>query len=448
MEVTFLVPSLSAVRHRARLVHVDETASATSRMVECLAEGSRSRPRAQARLLRGRERRDQGRRARSAVPESALQPTERGWIAYVVVDGKAVRGCVTARPPHERRARRGARRASPRARRWSRRAPTCSARARPSHAAAAPRTPGTASRSEAPPPRPPTSAPAPALRRRPRRPRRERREVRLTDASIRKPVFAWMLMAAADRLRRGGGSRIGISQIPDVDFPHHHRRADLGGRRARGDRERRRRVVEEALMQVEGDRRHHLHLAAGRGHRHGRARPPRDVDLALQDVQTKVAQAQRAAARRTIDPPVVSKTNPEDQPIMWVGLSGPLPAAGARRLSRATACRSSCRRSRASARSAGRLPRAQRAHLGRRRAARRAGRHRRRTSSPRCSASTWSCPAGRLETAGREVNVRVSARRSTSRRFARHRRSAERDGAAVYLRRRGARRGRLRGRAP
>ncbi len=50
----------------------------------------------------------------------------------------------------------------------------------------------------------------------------------------------------------------------------------------------------------------------------------RDVDLALQDVQTKVAQAQRRLPR-DIDPPVVSKTNPEDQPIMWVGLSGPFP---------------------------------------------------------------------------------------------------------------------------
>src|SRR5205085_12461719 len=48
----------------------------------------------------------------------------------------------------------------------------------------------------------------------------------------------------------------------------------------------------------------------------------RNVDLALQDVQTKVSQAQRQLPK-DVDPPVISKTNPEDQPIMWIGLSGP-----------------------------------------------------------------------------------------------------------------------------
>jgi multidrug efflux pump subunit AcrB len=50
----------------------------------------------------------------------------------------------------------------------------------------------------------------------------------------------------------------------------------------------------------------------------------RDVDLALQDVQAKVSQAQRRLPN-DLDPPVISKTNPEDNPIIWVGLSGPFP---------------------------------------------------------------------------------------------------------------------------
>jgi multidrug efflux pump len=37
-----------------------------------------------------------------------------------------------------------------------------------------------------------------------------------------------------------------------------------------------------------------------------------------------VQQAQRRLPR-DLDPPVISKTNPEDQPIMWVGISGPFP---------------------------------------------------------------------------------------------------------------------------
>ncbi|HET8644879.1 MAG TPA: efflux RND transporter permease subunit, partial [Vicinamibacteria bacterium] len=47
----------------------------------------------------------------------------------------------------------------------------------------------------------------------------------------------------------------------------------------------------------------------------------RNIDAALQDVQTRVAQAGRRLPR-DIDPPVITKNNPEDQPIMWLSLSG------------------------------------------------------------------------------------------------------------------------------
>jgi hydrophobe/amphiphile efflux-1 (HAE1) family protein len=48
----------------------------------------------------------------------------------------------------------------------------------------------------------------------------------------------------------------------------------------------------------------------------------RNVDVALQDAETKVASVMQRLPRG-IDPPIVSKSNPEDQPIMWVGVSGP-----------------------------------------------------------------------------------------------------------------------------
>ena len=50
----------------------------------------------------------------------------------------------------------------------------------------------------------------------------------------------------------------------------------------------------------------------------------RNVDLALQDVQAKVSQAQRSLPR-DIDPPTISKSNPEDQPIMMISLAGAVP---------------------------------------------------------------------------------------------------------------------------
>ena len=41
----------------------------------------------------------------------------------------------------------------------------------------------------------------------------------LSDISIRKPVFAWMLMAAMIIFGYLAMKRMGVSQLPDVDFP-------------------------------------------------------------------------------------------------------------------------------------------------------------------------------------------------------------------------------------
>ena len=41
----------------------------------------------------------------------------------------------------------------------------------------------------------------------------------LSDCSIKNPVFAWMLMIGLMVFGWIGFSRMGISQLPDVDFP-------------------------------------------------------------------------------------------------------------------------------------------------------------------------------------------------------------------------------------
>ena len=62
----------------------------------------------------------------------------------------------------------------------------------------------------------------------------------------------------------------------------------------------------------------------------------RNVDLALQDVQSKVSQAQRRLPR-DIDPPVISKSNPEDQPIMMGGTVRTVSRTGCSAITSATA---------------------------------------------------------------------------------------------------------------
>ncbi|MCM2256805.1 MAG: efflux RND transporter permease subunit [Vicinamibacteria bacterium] len=150
----------------------------------------------------------------------------------------------------------------------------------------------------------------------------------LADISIRNHVFAWMLMAALIGFGiityTGFGNVVkglGISQNPDVDFPVVN--ISLGYEGASPEIMETDVVdfVEDAVTSIEGVK------SISSTSRHGSASVTvefeldRNIDAALQDVQTKVAQAGRRLPRE-LDPPVVTKNNPEDQPIMWLSLSG------------------------------------------------------------------------------------------------------------------------------
>jgi multidrug efflux pump len=148
--------------------------------------------------------------------------------------------------------------------------------------------------------------------------------VNITEICIRRPVLAWMIMLATIVFGVVAARRIGISQMPDVDFPTITVNVTREGAAPEVMEKDVVEVLEDALSQVEAIR------AITSTSRQGSAQLTveldlaRDVDLAMQDVQARVAQAQRRLPR-DLDPPVVSKTNPEDQPILWIAVSGPYP---------------------------------------------------------------------------------------------------------------------------
>ncbi|MDY7231039.1 efflux RND transporter permease subunit [Hyalangium rubrum] len=144
----------------------------------------------------------------------------------------------------------------------------------------------------------------------------------ITEACIKKPVFAWMLMAATIVFGLVAAQRIGISQFPDVDFPTINISVTWEGASPEAVESDLVEPIEEAVMQVEGVKSLTSTARQGSASITVELDLSRNVDLALQDVQTKVSQAQRRLPQ-DVDPPVISKTNPEDQPIMWIGLSGP-----------------------------------------------------------------------------------------------------------------------------
>src|SRR3972149_4866043 len=146
----------------------------------------------------------------------------------------------------------------------------------------------------------------------------------LTDICIKKPVFAWMLLAATVVFGAVAATRIGISQFPDVDFPTISINRTWEGAAPEVVEHDVVEIIEEAVIQVEGLQSITSSSRQGGANITVELDISRNIDLALQDVQTKVAQAQRRLPQ-DIDPPIISKTNPEDQPIMWIGLSGPFP---------------------------------------------------------------------------------------------------------------------------
>jgi hydrophobe/amphiphile efflux-1 (HAE1) family protein len=146
----------------------------------------------------------------------------------------------------------------------------------------------------------------------------------LTEACVRKPVLAWMLMAATIVFGIVAGGRIGISQFPDVDFPTINVSANWEGAAPEVMENEVVEPLEETLIQIEGIRTITSSSRMGSANITVEIELSRDVDLALQDVQAKVSQAVRMLPR-DMDPPTVSKSNPEDQPIMMVRLGGPYP---------------------------------------------------------------------------------------------------------------------------
>jgi hydrophobe/amphiphile efflux-1 (HAE1) family protein len=142
----------------------------------------------------------------------------------------------------------------------------------------------------------------------------------LPEISIRRPVFAWMLMAALIIFGWIGGSRMGISQLPDVDFPVVSVNIVYPGAAPEIVETNVLDVIEDAVLTVEGVRNVSSVARFANGSVSVEFGLDRDIAQALQDVQNKVAAAQRFLPAE-IEPPVITKTNPEDQPIMWLALS-------------------------------------------------------------------------------------------------------------------------------
>ncbi|PYQ15295.1 MAG: AcrB/AcrD/AcrF family protein [Acidobacteria bacterium] len=150
----------------------------------------------------------------------------------------------------------------------------------------------------------------------------------LADISIRNHVFAWMLMAALILFGLicftgfGGVVKgLGISQNPDVDFPIVNVQVTYEGASPEVMETDVVDPIEDAVTSVEGVKQISSTSRQGNANITVEFEISRNIDAALQDIQTRVAQAARRLPRE-IDPPIITKNNPEDNPIMWLSISG------------------------------------------------------------------------------------------------------------------------------
>jgi hydrophobe/amphiphile efflux-1 (HAE1) family protein len=143
----------------------------------------------------------------------------------------------------------------------------------------------------------------------------------LSDVAIKNPVFAWMLMIGLIVFGLFGFDRMGVSQMPDVDFPVLSVNVTWEGAAPEVMETEVTDVLEDALMSVQGIKEITSSSRQGSTNLNLEFDIDKDIDVALQEVQSKIAEAQRRLPAE-IDPPVIRKSNPEDQPIMWLALSG------------------------------------------------------------------------------------------------------------------------------
>jgi hydrophobe/amphiphile efflux-1 (HAE1) family protein len=142
----------------------------------------------------------------------------------------------------------------------------------------------------------------------------------LSELSIRRPVFAWMLMAALIVFGALSFHRLGISQLPDVDFPVVGVSASLPGAAPEVMESQVLDPLEDSIMQIDGIRSVTSSAQQASASISIEFELDRNIDIVMQEVQDRINQVLNLLPTDLI-PPTVRKTNPEDQPILWLSLS-------------------------------------------------------------------------------------------------------------------------------
>ncbi|HVJ65783.1 MAG TPA: efflux RND transporter permease subunit [Bdellovibrionota bacterium] len=142
--------------------------------------------------------------------------------------------------------------------------------------------------------------------------------------SIKRPVFGWMATIALFLFGAISLNNLGVSQYPDVDYPMVSVRVGYPGTAPELMETDVVEPLESALTTVEGVQRITSSASYGSASVTLEFDISKDINIAVQDVNAAVQAAIRQLPE-DIDPPTIQKRNPEDRPILWLGLSADVP---------------------------------------------------------------------------------------------------------------------------
>ena len=117
---------------------------------------------------------------------------------------------------------------------------------------------------------------------------------------------------------------MGVGMMPDVDFPVLNVSVIWEGAAPEVMESDVVDIIEDSVMGIQGLRDISSSSAEGKASIKLEFDLDRDIDVALQEVQSKISEARRRLPA-DVDPPIIQKFNPEDQPIMWLSITSRLP---------------------------------------------------------------------------------------------------------------------------
>lgn len=147
--------------------------------------------------------------------------------------------------------------------------------------------------------------------------------MRISEISIRRPVFAVMLVGGIVTLGLVSIPRLGIDLFPQVDLPLVSVQAVLPGASPETMEREVAQVIEESINSIEGIRNLRSKSSDGLTVIYVEFELDYDIQEKAQQVREKVA-AVAADLPRDLEPPVVDRLDPTATPILTLLLSGPL----------------------------------------------------------------------------------------------------------------------------